>query len=303
MSLTQQSEKMSWAFVTPSYSGDYQRCLLLCRSMDAFLIGNWTHYVVVDRPHFAMFRHLQGPRRNVLITDQVLPNNMRLLFHIPFAGGRSVWWSKSAGLSIGWHLQQMVKIGIASIVKEDGLAYCDSDTFFLKPFDVKLLTRGGKFRLYRDAEPTKLNLGPNPAFTKAALGMLGIPVEDNYYSYVGNFVTWRRQSVLDLQQHLSMKHGGHWQRAFRNRLQVSEYNLYGLYVDCLSDPDENHFHSSKWLCKTHWSRQTMTKAQVQEFCEGLAPNEVMAGIQSFAKVDMGLLEQQFERALQKGKPI
>ena len=297
MALTQQSENLNWAFITPSYSGDYQRCLLLCRSMDAFLSGNWKHYVVVDKPHYAMFRHLEGPRRSVLITDEVLPGNMRLLFHLPFAGGRSVWWSKSAGLSIGWHLQQMVKIGIASLLQEDGLAYCDSDTFFLKPFDVKNLSQQGKFRLFRTHYSAKASDTPNPAYTRAALEMLEIAPEGEFYGYVDNFVTWRRQSVLQLQQRLGHKYGGDWRRAFRNRLKVSEYNLYGLFVDNFLQAEPTHFHSSQLLCKTHWFRDIMNEDQVTVFCQSLAPHEVMVGFQSFAGVDVALLERQFEAAL------
>ncbi len=291
----------AWAFVTPSYTGDYQRCMLLCRSMDALLSGNWTHYIVVDRPHLPMFRHLQGPRRQVLVTDEVLPGKMRLLFHMPFAGGRSVWWSQTAGLSIGWHLQQMVKIGIASQLSEDGLAYCDSDTFFLKPFDVAELTKNGKFRFFRSTHTSKLSDAANPAYTRAASQMLNLPNNAEYHSYVDNMVTWRRQSVLGLQHRLGEKNKGQWQRAFRNRLQVSEYNLYGLYVDHIEKSGEVHFPSPHTLCKTHWAREPMNADQVQQFCENLSPGIVMVGIQSFAGVDIALLNRQFELALKRGQ--
>ena len=247
-----------------------------------------------------MFQHLQSRQRNVLITDEVLPGQMRLLFHMPFAQGRSVWWSRSSGLSIGWHLQQMVKIGIASLLQEQGLAYCDSDTFFLKPFDVKHLTQGNKFRLFRSHYSAKPAETPNPPYTRAALEMLEIPTDGEFYGYVDNFVTWRRESVLQLQKHLGRKHGGEWRRAFRNRMKVSEYNLYGLCVDKLTQADETHFHTSQLLCKTHWTRDVLSTEQVISFCENLAPHEVMVGIQSFVAVDVALLEAQFEAALKNG---
>jgi len=265
--------------------------------MDVLLSGNWAHYIIVDRPHFDMFKHLQSQRRHVLVTEDVLPGNMRLLFHMPFVGGRSLWWSKSAGLSIGWHLQQMVKIGIASKLNEDGLAYCDSDTFFLKPFDVASLTRDNKFRLYRNLVASEPSLAPNPSYTRAALEMLGLPLEGKYHAYVDNFVTWRRKSVLELQEHLGRKYNGEWRRAFRNRIKVSEYNLYGLYVDNLVIEETDHFRTSQLHCKTKWHRESMTEEQIQRFCEALEPQQVMVGIQSFAGVDVGLLEQQFEATL------
>lgn len=265
--------------------------------MDALLTGNWKHYVVVDQPHYAMFRHLQGPRREVLLTHDVLPGKMRLLFHMPFAKGRSVWWSRSAGFSIGWHLQQMVKIGMANHLSEDGLAYCDSDTLFLKPFDVASLTRAHQFRLYKNKAAASPDQTPNPAYTRAALSMLGLPVQGSYHGYVDNFVTWHRPTVLGLQQKLGENFNGIWQRAFRNRLQVSEYNLYGLYADHLMPASSVHFHTSSHLCRTHWARNTLAPSDVSAMCRSLRADEVMVGIQSFANVDERLLEVELNHAL------
>ena len=268
--------------------------------MDALLIGNWTHYVVVDRPHYQMFKHLEGPRRHVLQTEDVLPGKMRLLFHLPF-GGRSIWWSKSAGFSSGWHFQQMVKIGIASHLSQDGLAYCDSDTFFIKPFDVAALTQGDKFRLKHSRTASEVRYAENPPFVRASLEMLELPQDQIYYTYVDNFVTWRRKTAVELQERLGRKFNGEWRKAFRNRLHVSEYNLYGLFVDSEASAKETHFSTAEFLCKTLWAREPMTPEQIQQFCETLGSTEVMVGIQSFAGVDIGLLEQQFERALKKSQ--
>ena len=260
-----------WAFVTPSYAGDYRRCLLLCRSMDHFLTGAWHHYIVVDRPHFAMFEHLRGPKRSVLLTENVVPGNMKLLFHLPFVGGRSVWWSRKTGLSIGWHLQQMVKIGIASLLSEQGLAYCDSDTFFVKPFNVESLTSGTNFRLYRVPQRKRMDAIWNASYVKAALALLGLPADGEYHTYIDNFVTWQRSTVLQMCNHLALKLGGPWQGAFRNRLQISEYALYGLYADEIN-AGRDHFHTNHSLCKTHWARRKLTDVELSAFCSDLAPH-------------------------------
>ena len=127
-----------------------------------------------------------------------------------------------------------MKIGIAWHKGQYGLGYCAYDTFCLKPFDVAELTQHNKFGLYHSAKAVRATQTPYPAYTRAALEMLDLPLEGSYYGYVDNFITWRRQSVIEMQNRLGEKHGGAWQRAFRNRLQVSEYNLYGLYVDHLS---------------------------------------------------------------------
>ena len=294
-----ETQATSWAFVTPSYSGDLQRCNLLCRSMDTFLTGNWHHYVVVDRPQFALFKHLQSPRRSVLLTDDVMPAKMRLLFHLPFVGGRSLWWSRQTGLSLGWHVQQMVKIGIASVVKEDGLAYCDSDVFFLKSLDTASLTQNGKFRFYRSYHPQNLDAIANPKFFKPSLDLLGLPKEGEHFTYIENMITWRRKTVLEMCDLLAARHNGRWYNAFRNRLQISEYTLYGLFVDEIQKDQNYHFPDANSFCRTQWSKQQ--HLDVESFCQGLEAHQVAVGFQSFIGVNLNLLEQQFEKAAQARK--
>ena len=288
----------SWAFVTPSYAGDLERCALLCRSMDAFLTGPWHHYIIVDKPHFNAFKSFAGSRRTVLHTEDVAPGGMRLLFNMRFIGGRSLWWSRDTGLSLGWHLQQMIKVGIAEHVSEEGLAYCDSDTFFLRPFDVGSLTRGGKFRLFRDARRASLESIANPSYTKASLEMLGTQNSaGTYHSYIDNFVTWHRPTVLALCGYLAERFQGKWQRALRHRVQFSEYILYGLFVEEVQKTNPHHFVDNLSLCRTQWHRQAMTSAEIETFCADLPPHVVAVGVQSFAGVDVGLLVREFEKAV------
>jgi hypothetical protein len=291
------AEELRWAFVTPSYIGDLERCELLCRSMDRFLTGPWHHYIVVDRPHFAAFKHLAGARRSVWLTEDVAPSGMRLLFNLPFVGGRSVWWSRETGLSLGWHLQQMIKIGIAEKLSEEGLAYCDSDMFFLRPFNVAQLQNERRIRLFRSFERANLTSVANPEYVKACIDILRLsPQQNGYYAYVDNFVTWHRPTVLDLCRHLAELNGGKWHRVLRNRLRFSEYALYGMFVDEVQKTNGAVFPTNQHHCKTHWSRKSLSREEVEAFCANLRPDEVSVGIQSFAGVKVELLAEQFEKA-------
>ena len=96
--------------------------------------------------------------------------------------------------------------------------------------------------------------------------------------------------------HLASRNGGKWYYAFRNRLQISEYTLYGLFVDEVQRDAQYHFHRTDSLCRTWWSKWNQSDAAVATFCEELAPGQVTVGFQSFAGVSVGLLVQQFEKA-------
>jgi len=286
----------TWAFITPSYSGDFERCRLLCRSMDAFLSGPWHHYIVVDQPDFDAFKEFAGPRRTVLFTHDVVPKGMRHLFNLPFAKGRSLWWSRNTGVMIGWHLQQFVKIGMASLVEDEGLAYCDSDVFFLKPFDVASLTKDGMFRMYRSSAPKALEELSNPQFTSNALAFLGLPLEAKpYYDYVDNFVTWHRPTVVEMCRHIEAHTGRSWHGALGRKYMISEYALYGNFVDGVQKEAERQtFADPNSLCNTKWTRSNMNEEEVRKFCSSLTDSQVAVGIQSFAGVDVNLLKSIFE---------
>ncbi len=286
---------MRWAFITPSYAGDYERCVLLCRSMDYFLEGAWHHYIVVDRPHFQMFHHLQSARRTILLTDDVLPGRMRLIMNLRMIGGRSLWWSQPTGFSLGWHFQQMVKLGMASHLQEDGIAYCDSDMFFLRRFNISCLSYDGKVRLYRTSKPARLYTIKNPRFAKTCLDMLNLPRSGEYFDYIDNFVTWHRPTVLRLLDYLGGANDGRWLRSFRRRINVSEYLLYGFYADEILREREHHFVTNIRLCKTQWHWGKRSKEDIMAFCAKL-DGAVAVGVQSFLGVDVQLLAKEFDAA-------
>ena len=288
----------TWAFVTPSYVGDLERCRLLCRSMDSFLSGPWHHYIVVDQPDRELFKDFASPRRTILLTNDIVPEGMRRLFNVPFAQGRSLWWSPSTGFMVGWHLQQFVKIGMAAQVSDEGLAYCDSDVFFLKPFDVADLSKQGQLRMYRSFEPQMLRLQGNPKFTENALAILGLPLAAKpYYDYVDNFITWHRPTVLEMCHYIEAKSGRSWHGALGRKLKISEYALYGNFVDGVQKSNRHILAVPDTLCRTQWSRSNKSDEEVRAFCAGLKAKEVAVGIQSFAGVDVALLKSILDTAI------
>lgn len=260
-------------------------------------MGPWHHYIVVDKPHFEAFKNLNGPRRSVWLTEETAPSGMRLLFTLPFLGGRSVWWSRDTGISIGWHLQQMIKIGIAERLTQEGLAYCDSDMFFLRPFDVSALAPQGRIKMFRSPDKMTLAAISNPKYVKACIEILGLNSgPEGHYGYINNFVTWHRQTVIDMCRHLAKRNNGKWHRVLRNRLQFSEYALYGMFVDEVQKTNAHVWPNSHSLCKTHWASTPLSADEVEAFCNSLLPDQVCVGVQSFAGVDVRLLAEQFEKA-------
>ncbi len=290
----------SWAVITPSYRGDYERCRLLCESMDAFVGGIWHHYIIVETVDLKLFGPLTSPRRTILEMEALLPSSFHHLARIPIINNRSVWFSWRTGFMVGWHVQQIVKLEMAFQVKEKGLLYCDSDVFFMRPFDIGSLSKGGQFRFYRTEESYEENVIPYPryiSYSARQLGISGKPFPSP--TYVDNLVPWHSPTVKALCGHIAEVSGRDWKSALGRDIFISEYSLYGLFVERILK-DRSHLKTNHdILCKTIWNRGAVDDKALDEFCSDLNDTIVAVGVQSFAGIAVERLERQLKRALQR----
>lgn len=58
-----------FAIITPSYAPDYHRCSLLCQTMDAYGRGKFTHYVIVDKKDYGLFKSLASAHRHIITVE------------------------------------------------------------------------------------------------------------------------------------------------------------------------------------------------------------------------------------------
>ena len=288
----------NWAFVTPSYSGDFERCRLLCESLDAFVTGHWHHYIIVEKIDRELFQKFAGPRRSILLIEDVLPKWIHHLWQIPFLRRRSLWWSWKTGFMLGWHVQQLVKMQMAFVLNEQGLILCDSDVFFIRPLDVTSLHGPKGFRFYRSAQAFDEKTIHNPSYTKAALRQLGLPAEGfPAHVYVDNLVTWQSATVRAMCTHIEKISGRDWRAALGRHVIFSEYTLYGLFVDYLAGQSHNE-PTSVQLCHTAWFKHQANTQEIDKLMTEQPQSFVAIGAQSFLNVDQAQLRGMFERAAQ-----
>jgi Family of unknown function (DUF6492) len=294
------SNNRDWAVITPSYRGDFERCRLLCQSMDAFVTGSWHHYIIVETVDLELFKPLSGPRRTVLEMEALLPASFHHLTRIPFINNRSLWFSWGTRFMAGWHVQQLIKIEMAFQLGEQGLLYCDSDVFFVRPFDISSLCKDGRYRYFSTADRYEEKTIPNPKYTTVSARLLGI--KENPFpspTYVDNLVVWHSPTVRTMCAHISQVSGRDWRVSLGREIFLSEYSIYGLYVDHVL---KNHSHlrlEHNTLCKTVWHRGVMDDAALASFCSELGVSIVALGVQSFAGVAVERLEKQLHRAVQR----
>ncbi len=262
--------------------------------------GPWHHYIIVETVDLALFGGLSGSRRTVLEMEAILPPSFHHLSRIPFVNNRSLWFSFKTGFMIGWQVQQLVKLQMAHELKEEGLLYCDSDVFFIRPFDVNSLMKDGQFYYYSTPAGFRRENAPNPTYLDAASQQLGMG--DCAFpcpSYVENSVAWHGPTVRALCEHLEKLHQCDWRVTLGRKFILSEYSLYGLFVDrILHDKTQLKLFSESY-CKTAWSTSDVNGLNLDTFCDTLAPPQVAVGFQSFLGVKESALELQLQRAIKQ----
>lgn len=274
--------------VTASYAADFERCRLLCETVDRHVTGATRHLLLVSGPDVALFRQLEGPRREVVGEGDILPSWLHDMPD-PLSGfRRRIWLSARVPPLRGWHVQQLRRIAIAGHVDEDALFFCDSDTAFLQAFDCETLWRGDRLRLFRRdgrlAEPgheTQREWARNAA-ASLGLGNAFPPAHD----YIATLIAWRADATRAMMKRLSEAGGRHWIEAVARNRRFSECMLYGIHADAVLH-GEGHFHDSHELCRIYWTGPALDGAGIRDFIGGLAPGQVAVGLQSFTGADVG----------------
>jgi hypothetical protein len=293
----------SWAIITPSYRGDLNRCKLLCKSMDAFVTGPWHHYIIVEKGDLALFKPLKGPNRTIMQMEPLLPRSILHLTRVPFVNHRSLWFSWRTGFMIGWQIQQIIKLEMAFRLKETGLLYCDSDVFFVRPFNVKQLTEDDKFRLYSSVYGFIREHAPNANYIDASAKQLGI--EGDPFpcpSYVDNLVAWHAPTVRALCKHIEKISKQKWHFALGKNYIISEYNLYGIFADRILENNAHLKSTMSSLCKTAWHKKDISEHGLEHFCTELYSEQVAVGFQSFLGVSEDDLSNELQKAILRALP-
>ncbi len=280
------------ALVTPSYAGDFERCRLLCETVDRFVTGATRHYLLVAGQDVARFRVLESSKRIVVDERDLLPPWLHGLPDPLSFFRRQIWLSTRTPPLRGWHVQQLRRIAIAAKVPEAALVYCDSDVVFLKPFDLSAFWRGDALRLYRRDGALPVGAPRGHAHWAASAGhALGLRRETPHpHDYISTVIAWRRDTVQSMMRHIETRHARHWVEVVAARRHFSECILYGRYVDEVLNGD-GHFHDSSQFCRVYWSGPRLDEESLRRFVATMEPGQVAIGIQSFTGTELGLVRR------------
>lgn len=280
------------AMVTASFAPDFERCRLLCETMDRHVSGFQHHYLLVEHEDVPLFRQLEGAHRTVVDEHDLLPSWLRS-FRDPLSGfARRIWLSTRTWPLRGWHVQQFRRIAIAAHVREDVLVYCDSDVVFLRAFDCGVFSRDGKVRLFRHADVNDTSLDSDQmAWSRTAGLVLGISEPAvTPHEYITTLIAWKRKAVVGMCRRIEEVTGDHWVAALGKRRRFSECMTYGRYVDEVLG-GAGHFYGTEEYCRVRWWGEPMTDDELRAFVAELTPEQVAICMQSFIGTDIARMRR------------
>lgn len=280
------------ALLTASYAGDFERCRLLCETVDTYVRGASRHYLLVEHRDVALFRQLETRHRTVVDERDILPSWLRDIPDPASLFRRRIWLSLKAPPLRGWHVQQLRRMAIAEHIAQETLVYVDSDVAFLKPFDCGRFWRDGRLRLFRrDDALLKPGHENQRIWSQNAARVLGIPASNtSSHDYISTLIAWRRSSVLAMLARIAEVSGRQWVETVCSRRKFSECMIYGRFVDDVAG-GAGHFPGSQEFCRVHWTGEAMSDAEFEAFIRDMGDEQVAIGMQSFIGTDLGRIRR------------
>ncbi|MBT4520814.1 MAG: hypothetical protein HOC23_12485 [Halieaceae bacterium] len=241
------------ALIICSYRPDFERCARLCASMDAFVGPEAIQFVVVPDRDRQIFAPLESGNRTIVSVQDVLPARF---VHLPLL---KKWWLDNAlWPTRGWMMQQVTKLCADAVTDCENILFVDSDIEFIRKLQPSRFVRENALRLHR--KPMEKNDGIHLRWHHGAADLLGLAPRYFGSDYIGPLATWRRSNLIQLKRHIEKQQQRPWHEAVGRRVTVSEYTLYGVFVEhVLGVEASGHFQDSTDLCHCLWSEDGTEK--------------------------------------------
>jgi hypothetical protein len=129
-------------------------------------------------------------------------------------------------------------------VQEDNVVILDSDLVFLRPFtDGEFVRDNGVLLLRQHPKNEKPNHRDHLERSRRLLGLPSGPTNHHYMAFPAIL---RTQWVKALQEYLEDKYSLDWQEVLYKQGVLSEYNLYGVFVEEILQPPDLIVHTTPY---------------------------------------------------------
>jgi hypothetical protein len=260
------------AVITPSFRGDLEMFGYLHRSVQELTPPDTIHHVFVplrDKPLFARY---EGPRCRIRTSSEVLPRRyIRVGRGDSYVDARRPWPPVR-----GWITQQAIKLAAAAQLDADVVLIADSDVVLVRPVRADRFIVDGQRRLYREEQAVTPDMERHVIWHRVARELFGLPLAPPppLPDYVSSFNFWDPAAVRALQQRITETTGRDWLDAFTAQLHISEFMLYGVFIDEVYSSAGARPVADTAVCHNTWQRTPMELDEALAFAERLPADAV-----------------------------
>ena len=214
--------------------------------MDSFVSAETSQIIIVPERDRRLFAPLAASNRIIVSTQEVMPARFT---HLPLL--RKWWLDHGLWPVRGWMMQQVTKLCADVITDRENIMFVDSDIEFIRELQYDRFFSGDTLRLHR--KPREKNEGVHLKWHHCSADLLGLLPRYFGSDYIGPLATWKRSNLVQMKRHIENCQERHWFEAVGRRVTVSEYTLYGVFVEhVLGMEQAGHFQCADDLCHCLW---------------------------------------------------
>lgn len=280
------------AVITASYAPDLAVFGDLHRSVLAHTADDTVHHVIVPRSDRAAFAVHAGPRCTIWTASDLLP---RSFVDLPGVNG---WINLRRPMPPvrGWIMQQVLKLAATARSEADVVLLADSDVTLVSRTTAADFRTEGRTRFYRLPDEVGDNLPQHAHWHRVSCSLLGVPERPlPLPDYVSAFNAWSPAVVRQLLARIEQTTGRDWMTAFSSRWSISEFILYGVFVDQVLAGSAPVFPATSMLCHSYWETVPLTAETVTGFVDALGPDDLAMMISAKSHTSMEVRRQALER--------
>jgi hypothetical protein len=287
------------AVITPSFRGDAEIFADLHRSVLEFTPDDTVHHVFVPQRDKHLFAAYEGPRCRIRTSSEVVPKRYLRIGR----GDKYVNLTRPWPPVRQWITQQAIKIAAAGQIDADLVLIADSDIVLVRPVRADRFVVGGRRALYRADNGVTGDMDRHVIWHKASRDLLGLPPAPPLPlpDYVSSFNFWEPSAIRAMQRRIAETTGRDWFDAFTATLHISEFMLYGVFVDEIHSQPGPRPPADTTVCHNTWQRTPMDYDAAIAFANQLGPDAIAMMISAKSRTPADIRRVAIERCAEVAK--
>jgi Family of unknown function (DUF6492) len=287
------------AVLTPCYRGDASLFGDLHRSVLANTEPSVVHHVAVPPSDVHVFREYESARCQVWTHRDLLP---RHCLPVPNSSGLMLNLRRPWPPTRGWIVQQIMKLAGAAVIDARAVLIVDSDAFLVREATLDQFMDDGRLLHHRRAGAVTADMKRHVLWHNVARKLLGVggiasaPLPD----YVSPIAVWDPAVVRSLTTHIADTTRRHWVDAFGGQLHISEFVLYGVFVDHVVGGVQPRGGD---LCHNYYDRARLSPAEAAVFADRMPSDALGAMITSHSETPRDVRMTAFRRCRQLSESL